>query len=102
MYRGTSEFQYNEVQNSPSSSKVFDLEGVYYLKLVNDTLFEIIVTDRLSGSMRIKSGGNVEWFGYPEFPTKVSLNIAFNAIAAATDFLIIITTSCNGSNFKEC
>ena len=98
----SSSFEYNEIQNSVSESKVFVRIGVFSVQLINETGFEIIVGDRMAGDIRVPSKDKVTFLGHPLFPTEIRYRVQFNPAAPTTDFLKIITSSVYVLDNKEC
>jgi hypothetical protein len=97
-----SEFDYNEITNSPTDAKTFGRANIYHLQLINETAFEIVVLERNAGEIRVPAGITREFKGHPNFPSPIDFKVRFNAAAAPTDFLTIITTQSNGKRLKQC
>lgn len=98
----SSQFEYNEIQNSPTTSKKLHRKNVFNVQLINNTSFEIIVGDRLTGDIRVPSKGTIEFKGHPYFTTDLNYTVRFNNAAPATDLLIILTSQTNGKHIQQC
>jgi len=102
MSKYSSEFGSNEVSNSPTDSKTFNRDNVFWVTLINNTGCEIVVGDRIAGEIRVPSNTKIEFKGHPNFPTEINYKIRFNTAAPITDFITILTTQTNGSQLKQC
>ena len=89
---GQSVFEYNEISNSPTSSKTFNRDNVFSIKITNDTGLEVQVVSRETGEIRIPSNSSIEFKGHPLAPCRIAYKIRFNPIAPTTDFIRIIST----------
>jgi len=92
MNNGQSIFEYNEISNSPTSSKTFNRDNVFSIKIINDSGFEVQVVSRETGEIRIPSNSSIEFKGHPLAPCRIGYKIRFNSVAPTTDFIRIIST----------
>ena len=97
-----SEFDVNEVTNSPTDARTFNRVNVYWVQLINETAFEIIADSRQTGEIRIPANKTREFKGHPNWPTDLNIKVRFNSASPTTDFLTIITSSSNGKRSKQC
>jgi hypothetical protein len=86
-------FESTEISNNPAQSQALSREGVIYLKLINKTGLEVVVTDRRAGVWRVPSNGDLTWFSYSNAPSDLQIKVSFNNAAPVTDFLTVLTTS---------
>ena len=89
---GQSIFEYNEISNSPTSSKTFNRDAVFNVQIINNTGFEVQVVSRETGEIRIPSNSQIEFRGHPLAPSRIGYKIRFNSVAPSTDFIRIIST----------
>tara|TARA_R110000751_G_scaffold135596_2_gene238439 strand:- start:1743 stop:2045 length:303 start_codon:yes stop_codon:yes gene_type:complete len=89
---GQSIFEYNEISNSPTSSKTFNRSDVFNIQIINNTGLEVQVVSRETGEIRIPSNSQIEFKGHPLAPSRISYKIRFNIVAPTTDFIRIIST----------
>lgn len=89
----SSVFESTEISNNPAQSQALSREGVTYLKLINKTGLEVIVTDRRAGVWRIPSNDSLTWYSFSNAPSDLQIKVSFNNAAPATDFITILTTS---------
>lgn len=85
-------FEYNEISNSPTSSKTFNRNNVFNIQIINDTGFEVQIVSRETGEINIPSNSNIEFKGHPLAPSTIGYKIRFNTVAPTSDLIKIITT----------
>jgi hypothetical protein len=98
---GHSEFEVNEIQNSPTQSKGYARSNVYHLQLINDTAFPVTVGNRLTGQFVLPANTTRTFWGHPLSSFDVELSFDFSPGHTNLDFITILISRHNGRDFRE-